>query len=123
MKKLILYVLVLLMLSACGSSEPESTSASGSAVLSELSSNTSWPYEVTGTIYIDDAGVGDSDYANWALGSILVGSEHISIDFETPVLMAAGIDIDFHFSDPATLLLGEPKNEHGMLVYPVVEIK
>ncbi len=118
MKKTML-VLCLLCLFACGNER--GTASSGSE--SGLASNTAWPYEVVGEVDIVDAGFGDSDYANWAVGSVVVNGEYISIDFETSVLEAAGIDSEFNFSNPATLNLGAPKKEYGELTYPVVEIK
>lgn len=122
MSKNILAVLFILTLSACGTNTPETATSTHEGISAKLLSNTSWPYEVSGTISILDAGVGDSDYANWAIGSITVDGEDISIDFETSVLMDAGVDLDFNFKEPTSIMLGEPKEEYGMFTYPVTKI-
>lgn len=118
MKKIVPIILSL-FLAACGGDEIKNSPSGESA----LAGNTRWPYEVVGEVDIIDAGFGDSDYANWAIGSVTVNGEEISIEFETLVLRSAGIGSEFNFSSPAKLMLGSPKQEYGMLTYPVVEIK
>ena len=119
MKKMVVAVFAVVSLFGCGNG---SESADSSAKASSLASNTVWPYTVTGTVDIIDSGVGDSDYANWAIGTISVGGEDMSIEFESSVLEQADIDLEFNFSNPATIQLGEPKKQYGELTYLVKKI-
>ena len=122
MQNILSAFVVLFLVVACGNpNEPDgdkNTSSAGS-----VASNTSWPYEVTGSVDIVDAGVADSDYASWAVGIVTVGGEELLVEFETSVLEQANIDLDFQFSEPTTLLLGKPNDKHGELSYPVKEIR
>ncbi|MCY0966285.1 hypothetical protein [Parathalassolituus penaei] len=119
MNKIAILLFGAISLLGCGeSNESDNSSIKNSAV----SLNTALPRVVTGTVDIIDSGVGDSDYADWAIGTITVGDEDISITFDASVLEQAGIDLDFNFSDPATIELGEPEGQDGDLTYPVKKI-
>jgi hypothetical protein len=120
MKSYIL-IFITIFLVACGADNTEL--AQSSLIQSKLQSNEEWPYKVSGIIEIIDAGVGDEDYASWAVGSITInGTEEVSIDFETSVLEKGDIDLEFKFDEPANVLLGKPKKEYGGYTYPVVQI-
>lgn len=116
MKKLCLLALSIGLI-ACNSDTSQSSSADS------LSTNTTWPYEIIGSVDIHDAGFSDSQYADWAIGSIVSGDDDILIMFDNRVLRAAGIGSEFNFSDPTTLLLGAPTDEYGESSYPVEAVQ
>ncbi len=87
----------------------------------DVLTSTSYPIEISGTLDIIDAGVGDSDYAHWALGSIAITNTdyEILVELEQKVLRQAGVDLDFEYGNPVTLWVNRPVDD----IYPVSRMR
>ena len=116
------YLPLLLILTACGGGESNTTS--GLTLEAILATNTAWPYELVGTLDIVEAGgYGETDYPSWAVGSVFTREDEwgVSISIGEGVVSRAKIDIDS--GKEVRLWLEAPKQEYGVLTYPVSKIE
>lgn len=125
MKKLSLIVVFLVLVACSGGS---GTSGSGSSVGGNnleaiLASNNSWPYEVVGVLDIVEAGYGDSNEPEWAVGSIVTADDEwgVSIEIQGTVISRAGINIDS--GKQVRAWLEAPKDDYGVNTYPVSRLE
>ncbi len=123
--KQVLLASVLVLVAACGAGDVEEASVSGLA--ETLESNTSWPFEVVGVLQIEDAGgYGDSEYPDWAVGSLITEDTDeygIPISIGEAVVSRAGIDID---SGEKVRVWLDPRGDDdfgGAYFYPVTRIE
>ena len=117
----IIPLVFLVLVSSCGSGDP---SANGSDSLeSIMASNSQWPFAVVGTLDIVEAGgYGDSEYPEWAVGSLITSDdpEGIAIEIGSGVVASSGIDIDSGKS--VRVWLDQPNKQYGILSYPITKM-
>jgi hypothetical protein len=108
--KTILIILCGVLLFGC---VPDSTDKSRS---SDIESNTTWPYKLTGNLDIIDAAAGDndSDTPDWIIGSITNPSnnEDILVEFKSDAARSSGYTMNFNYKNPVTLWVNESVNEY-----------
>ena len=77
-----------------------------------LSDSREWPQKIVGTFYFLDSDLGDGTYAEWAIGTFepLDTSESILVEFKGNTLKNAGIDLNFEFPKPVTLVINQHQN-------------
>ena len=118
----ILVIATLFCLAACvGVADEEPASG----LLAVLEANETWPYEVVGVLDIVEAGFdGTSDYADWAVGSIVNDETDefgIPIEIQGPVIKRGRIDIDS--GRPVKAWLEAPRTQYGIETYPVSRLE
>ena len=110
-----------MLVSSCGSGDP---SANGPGSLEPiLASNSQWPFEVVGTLDIVEAGgYGDSEYPEWAVGSLITSDdpEGVAIEIGSGVVANSGIDIDSGKS--VRVWLEQPNKQYGILSFPITKM-
>ena len=112
---------ILLSLVACGG-DMDSETGGGNLEIA-LVANETWPYETVGILDIVEAGYGDSDSPEWAVGSLVTHDDEygVLISIEGAVIARAGIDIDS--GEPVRVWLEAPKKEYGVDSYTVSRIQ
>ena len=125
MKKLVI-LLVATVLTGCGGGEKVGDFGdTKSALETALENNSSWPYEAVGVLDIVEAGFNDdSEYASWAVGSLLTEDDDewgISITIRDGVAAEARIDIDS--GEAVKVWLEAPVEEFGYLTFPISKIE
>lgn len=120
MTRLVL-LLAFLALTACGGGTDSSPAAN--SLETTLAANDSWPYEVVGVLDIVEAGYGDSDDPEWAVGSIVTDDDEwgVSIEIQGAVISRAGIDIDS--GKKVRAWLDAPHRNYGVDTYPVSRLE
>ena len=114
-------VSILMGLVACGGDMDSATDAGNLEIA--LAANETWPYETVGVLDIVEAGYGDSDSPEWAVGSLVTHDDEygVMISIEGPVIARAGINIDS--GEPVRVWLEAPTNEYGVDTYAVSRIQ
>ncbi len=122
MPKLVLILLVF-ALYACGNGGGGNAPASGPSLETVLESNESWPYETVGILDIVEAGYGESDSPEWAMGSLVTRDDDfgVGIMIDGNVISRARINIDS--GKRVRVWLEAPTMEYGDKVYPVSKIE
>ena len=115
-------IATLLGLVACSGEMGSETSTRGS-LETALEANSTWPYETVGILDIVEAGYGDSDSPEWAVGSLVTDNDEfgVLIKIEGAVIARAGIKIDS--GEKVRVWLEAPKNEYGETIYAVSKIQ
>jgi len=122
MKKLIFILCITFACISC--SQNEGVSDLNSSLEATLSKNTTWPFEVEAILEIDDTGgYEDSDYPNWAIGSIVTSEDQdgVMIEIGEGVIERAAIDIDS--GKQIKVFLGKPGTQYGAIFYPVEKLE
>lgn len=124
MRKHILF-LAFLAIAACGGGDPSDIESGQAALERALNENTTWPYEVVGTLDIVEAGYADTEteYVEWAVGSLLIDDDEfgIQINIGDGVATRAGINIDS--GEKVKVWLEAPTLAYGTASYPVSRIE
>lgn len=125
MNKLFLMLLCFVLVACSGGSgtsgaDPSVDHGSLEAI---LAANDSWPYEIVGVLDIVEAGYGDSDEPEWAVGSIVTEHDVWGVAIEIPgaVISRAGINIDS--GNAVRAWLDAPKDDYGVTTYPVSRLE
>jgi hypothetical protein len=121
MHKLV-FIFLVFGLSACDNEGGGGTSTIGSGLEAVLESNESWPYEAVGILDIVEAGYGESDDPEWAVGSLVTKDDEfgVGIEIDGNVISRARINIDS--GKEVRVWLEKPKMEYGVKTYPVSKI-
>lgn len=73
-----------------------------------LESNTVWPFKISGTLSIIDAGsVDEDDFPHWTIGEFDIENVEgsILVEFKGDTLKNVGITDEFEFENPLTILV------------------
>jgi hypothetical protein len=118
----LIFIFLVFGLSACSNDGGDSASTIGAGLEAVLESNESWPYEAVGILDIVEAGYGETDDPEWAVGSLVTKDDEfgVSIEIDGNVISRAQINIDS--GKPVRVLLEKPKMEYGVKTYPVSRI-
>ena len=117
----IIPLVFLVLVSGCGSSDPSASKSD--SLESILASNSQWPFAVVGILDIVEAGgYGDSEYPEWAVGSLITSDdpEGIAIEIGSGVVASSGIDIDSGKS--VRVWLEQPNKQYGILSFPITKM-
>ena len=120
MKKLFLVGAALLLAACSGESGAPGSATNLEAV---LQANDTWPYEMVGVLDIVEAGYGDSDNPEWAVGSIITDDDEwgVQVEIQGNVISRAGINIDS--GKPVRAWLEAPEEKYGVMTYAVSKLE
>ena len=113
-----------LILAACGGGGPDALTETMSPLEARLLANTAWPYEVVGVLDIVEAGFEDSEYADWAVGSLVTDeTDEFGVQINIGRGVAAHGKINIDSGERVKVWLEAPIPEYGVQTYPVSRIE